>query len=360
MADSEPTRNESTRQQMSPEEREIIHSSQKVANLGSPTAKRSAILVDSGGSDPKERVLFIGNVCVDICMYVDDYPKEDSKSRTNEVVTRRGGNASTSAIVASYLGTPNVSFVGTLGPDSSIGVIVNDFDKAGIDYTYCLRDSAPQSTSYIFLSRESGSRTIIHHPSTPYMKATQFPVPPPATPCCWAHFEGRNHEERGKMMSMLTQCNIPISVEIEKIGRDGDIEFFINKIGISLIFISKDYVKDRNYDSAEAFFEFCKKERNSNLIHSLTIVIPWGERGAYGCEINSIDKKREMVVFSEAASVNQVKETLGAGDTFNGAFLHAFIQKKDLQKSLDFANLVAGHKVQYHGFECVKDVSHKL
>jgi len=337
-----------------------IQQSQKVANLESPKAKRPAILVEDSGLDARERVLFIGNVCVDICVYVDEYPKEDSKSRTNEVVTRRGGNAATSAIVASYLGTPNVSFVGTLGSDSSIGVIVNDFDKAGIDYKYCLRKTEPQSTSYIFLSRESGSRTIVHHPSIPYMKANQFPVPLPATPCSWAHFEGRNHEERGKIMSTLTQCNIPISVEIEKIGRDGDIEFFINKIGISLIFISKDYVKDRNFDSAEAFFEFCKKERNSNIIRPITIVIPWGERGAYGCEINSIDKDREMVVFSEAASVNQVKETLGAGDTFNGAFLHAFIQKNDLQKSLDFANLVAGHKVQYHGFECVRDVSKRL
>ena len=46
----------------------------------------------------RDHIVFVGNVCVDICVYVDQFPKEDSKSRTNEVVNRRGGNASTSAI----------------------------------------------------------------------------------------------------------------------------------------------------------------------------------------------------------------------------------------------------------------------
>jgi len=289
----------------------------------------------------RDHIVFVGNVCVDICVYVDQFPKEDSKSRTNEVVNRRGGNASTSAIVASYLGTPNVSFVGILGTANSSEIITEDFKSAGVHHDFCIRKDAPQSTSYIILSRGSGSRTIVHHPSLPPMQALDFKYP--LDRIRWAHFEGRNHEQTLQIMERMHAENIAISVEVEKIRRDGDIEIFLGTKGVKLVFVSKDYVKARGYDSAEPFFKFCE-----NLCQEgVTIVVPWGEKGAYARGPNG------EIAFSIAESVNEVKETLGAGDTFNGAFLHAHVSGKPLKESLDFANMVAGYKIRHQGFACV-------
>jgi len=306
----------------------------------------------------KTRVLFVGNVCVDICVYAENYPEEDSKTRTNEVVKRRGGNAATSAIVASYLGTPNVFVVGNLGSQESTEVVRRDFDKAGVDYSYCIRKEAPQNTSYIVLSRKTGSRTIVHHPSLPPIQARDFQdAGIPLKTIKWAHFEGRNYVQTALIMSdMHMRYNTSISVEVEKIRRDGDIEYFIQKPYIKLIFVSKDYVKARNYDSAEAFYHafapLCDKRKDP-----ITVVIPWGERGAYAYQVSDLHiHEAQGIVFSKAKTV-KVKETLGAGDTFNGAFLHAFIQGKELKESLDFANMVAGHKVAHDGFECINTIS---
>eukprot|EP00493_Phyllostaurus_siculus_P003778 UN03793 len=144
-------------------------------------------------------------------------------------------------------------------------------------------------------------------------------------------------------MEKMHAQNITISVEVEKIRRDGDIEIFLGTKGVKLVFVSKDYVKARGYDSAEPFFKFCE-----NLCQEgVTIVVPWGEKGAYARGPNG------EIAFSKAETVNEVKETLGAGDTFNGAFLHAHVSGKPLKESLDFANMVAGYKIRHQGFACV-------
>ena len=91
------------------------------------------------------------------------------------------------------------------------------------------------------------------------------------------------------------------------------------------------------------------------------IVIPWGSKGAYAVQLSKYET--DNIIFSPSwlPSTNaQVIDTLGAGDTFNGAFLYGFRQKWNLQKCCDFANKVAGYKVCFKGIDCVKNLDYNM
>ena len=59
------------------------------------------------------------------------------------------------------------------------------------------------------------------------------------------------------------------------------------------------------------------------------------------------------MLFAQARPPESVRDSVGAGDTFIGAFLYAWKKKYCLQKCLDWGCIVAGHKVGHLGFGCV-------
>ncbi|MFH1587048.1 MAG: carbohydrate kinase family protein [Candidatus Diapherotrites archaeon] len=54
-------------------------------------------------------------------------------------------------------------------------------------------------------------------------------------------------------------------------------------------------------------------------------------------------------IIREPATKNRAKDSTGAGDVFNAAFLIAYLKNLPLKKCLRFGNWVAGEKVRHHG-----------
>lgn len=73
------------------------------------------------------------------------------------------------------------------------------------------------------------------------------------------------------------------------------------------------------------------------------VVCAWGAEGAAAGQ-------NDVVVTQSASPPDKVVDTLGAGDTFNAAFIYSQVKKWDLKKGLEFACRVAGHKVGQKGF----------
>ena len=82
-----------------------------------------------------------------------------------------------------------------------------------------------------------------------------------------------------------------------------------------------------------------------------TIICAWGEQGASAIGPDGI------VVTSPAFPPPKVVDTLGAGDTFNGAVIHA-LNRRDmpLLESITFGCKIAGKKCGQFGLD-IKDVS---
>ncbi|MCW8854636.1 MAG: PfkB family carbohydrate kinase [Gammaproteobacteria bacterium] len=276
-------------------------------------------------------ILLTGIVVLDIINYVDSYPKEDSEIRALNQKIRRGGNASNTATILSQL-KHSCTLATNLPTDTSGQFLSKDLDKNNIKLAILGTSRAYTSpTSYITINIQNASRSIIHYRDLPELSFTQFDKILLNT-IDWFHFEGRNIRDTSEMMKKSHGFNKSISVEIEK-DRD-NIDSLIPLADI--IFFSRPFAESRNFSEARD----CLKHFNSIYPDKL-LICTWGTEGAF-----AIHNSQEF--FSSAFYIDKAIDTIGAGDTFNAGFIHAQLNKLNINESLIYACKLAGLK-------CTKD-----
>lgn len=279
------------------------------------------------------RILAVGIATIDIINRVSHYPAEDDEIRALSQKQVRGGNASNSLVVLSQLGH-HCAWAGILINEPDATVVEQDFDRHQIDYRAALRlDQGKMPTSYISLSEESGSRTIVHHrdcPELPFAHFKNLAV----TDFDWVHFEGRNVDELGQMLHWLRQHypEIPCSLEVEK-PREGIEDLFHLP---DVLMFSRHYALSHGFDNAQALLQ----GQSAPGLMSCS----WGEDGAWL-------RQGEAIIHSPAFPPPQVVDTLGAGDTFNAGLISALVNDQMPKQALESACRLAGQKCGQHGFE---------
>ncbi|KAI8979999.1 Ribokinase-like protein [Pilobolus umbonatus] len=218
------------------------------------------------------------------------------------------------------------------------------------------RDKHTTPTSYIIHSHVSDSRTII---SDNNMKDIAFDEFVDMYNCVykenhpeWIHFEGRNISETVLQIKWLHKKAVEegwrdaltISVEVEKPNRD-HIEDLI-PMG-DVIFFSKLFAQKYGYDSASSFL--------SNKFH--TIIKPkaimfctWGSK-----EAAVYDNHTQDIYSLCPPRVDQVVDSVGAGDTFIAGIIRALSCLSDLRQALAYGCRLASAKVTQHGFDIVSN-----
>ena len=93
--------------------------------------------------------------------------------------------------------------------------------------------------------------------------------------------------------------------------------------------------------------EYSMRYNFFSLYHSAIIVCAWGDKGAAA-------GRNEEVICATASPPDQIVDTLGAGDTFNAAFIYSQVKKIDWKKGLQFACLIAGCKIGQKGFQGIE------
>ncbi len=287
------------------------------------------------------RILAVGNATLDIINVVDEYPHEDQEVRASSQQFRRGGNACNTLTVLSQLGN-ECSWAGTLADEPDAAMILADLDAHNINYDAV--HTSPHGkvpTSYVSLSRLSGSRTIVH-----YRDLAEYPFADfkriNLNFLDWLHFEGRNIAELKLMMAhaRAEQPNVQISLEVEK-PRTGIEELF----GYAdLILFSKDYALHHGCHDLQSFLQHMATQKLDAML-SCT----WGEKGASA--INSAGELFHAPPFSPV----QVIDTLGAGDTFNAAMIDKLLRGHSLELALTEASRLAGKKCGRYGLNNLLD-----
>lgn len=281
------------------------------------------------------RILGIGTATLDIINTVEYYPTEDQELRALSQRRCVGGNCPNTLTLLQQLGH-KCAFAGTVADDSDGRLIVQQLKQKGVKVDDCPVGEGGTPTSYITLSRTTGSRTIIHYRDLPEFSFADFAKIDPSS-FDWLHFEGRNITETLRMLTFVRKKfpSLPWSVEIEK--PRANIENLFE--GATILLFSHHYAAYHGYAKAQTFLQ----ELHSSLPHTEK-VCAWGKEGAYALG-NEGEVKHAPAFFPP-----QVVDTLGAGDTFNAGFLDARLRNRSLSESLTLACQLAGRKCGQQGF----------
>ena len=281
------------------------------------------------------RILAVGNATLDIINVVDGYPHEDQEVRAQSQHRKRGGNATNTLVVLSQLGH-ECAWAGTLAAEPDAEPIAADLREHGIDLSAVhtvAHGKVP--TSYVTLSRLSGSRTIVHYRDLAEYHSRDF-ARIDLKGFDWLHFEGRNLEEVNLMLERVRRerPQIRCSIEIEK-HREGIEQLF----GYAdLLMFSKEYALRQGSQNPAQFLQRMQK-RNLTAQMSCT----WGEKGAHAMEPDG------TIFQTPAFAPAMVVDTLGAGDVFNAGLIDQLARGHSLDIALIEASRLAGKKCGVYG-----------
>jgi len=288
------------------------------------------------------RVLVVGIATLDIVNTVDNYPKEDVEIRASAQTVQRGGNACNTAVVLQQLGH-QCSWAGTLADDTSSVIIRDDLTDYGVnlDAVQVVVDGH-SPTSYVTLNRHNGSRTIVHYRDLPEYSLTAFQQID-LTGFDWLHFEGRNVTQTRAMLDIAQQQvpAVPRSVEIEK-PREA-IESLCEDT--KLLLYSRNYAQSHGIANNKLSNPIAFLQAQQQATPLAEHICSWAERGAWGVD------RQGKVLHSPAINLPRVVDTLGAGDTFNAAIIHAKLAGLPLAQCLRDACQLAGQKCAQQGLQ---------
>jgi len=282
------------------------------------------------------RILVVGIATLDIVNQVTAYPAEDDEIRATAQTIRRGGNATNTAVVLSQLGH-QVDWAGVLVQKPDIAAITQDLTEHNIGMQYCQHvDSGIMPTSYITLSEQTGSRTIVHMRDCPEFSFAAFKRIP-LTQFDWLHFEGRNIAETEQMLRFVKAHHpqLPFSVEIEKPRETIESLFSL----ADFLMFSKHYVTAKGFDRAESFLQ--------QLPDAFVASCSWGTDGVWA-------RNHSDIIRQAAFLPDTVVDTIGAGDCLNAGLIDGLVQHRDLPELLRFASQLAGLKCGQFGLSNLK------
>ena len=271
-------------------------------------------------------ILAVGIATLDIINTVESYPAEDGEVRALSQRQARGGNATNTLAILSQLGH-HCCWAGVIINEPDAQLIQQDLTSFNIDFSACtVLNSGKMPTSYISLSQETGSRTIVHHRDCPEFSFADFKKID-LQQFDWVHFEGRNVDETLDMFKWLKQHHpdLPTSLEVEKPRANIESLFDYPQF----LMFSQQYSLAKGYETASALLQ--------SLPTTISASCTWGELGAWA-------KNNATIIHSPAYPPANILDTLGAGDTFNAGLISALLQQKTIKQALTQACQLAGLK----------------
>lgn len=289
------------------------------------------------------RILGIGNLVLDIILSMETFPPEDSELRAQSRTFSIGGNVANTLYVLNQL-DHETSIVSSIGMDSESKQLLKGLEQRKIHSEHVQRHIQGQTpTSYVIRNQKTGSRTISHFRDLPETSFDFF-AKIEIENYDWLHFEARNMEHLPGMLNIAKTFldGQPISLEVEK-AREGVEALFPQ---VNLIIFSHHYAKQKGFESGQSLLMQMK-----SLAPQTHMVCTWGEQGAW-----YLNAGENEIHHSPSTKVDQIVDTLGAGDTFNAGLIDALLQEPSLKNAVESASKLAARKCQQLGFDNVTQV----
>lgn len=263
----------------------------------------------------KKKAVFIGLTGIDYVYYLDAFPEENSKCKTNEYKKYIGGPAANAAITYAALGG-DATLITAYGNSVESKIITEELAGYGVKVMNVTADDKLPGISTICIS-EAGKRTIISGQSR-YEKIDLTGID--LKEYNLALFDCNQQDVSLPLLEKIT-CDVVLDAGSYK----PNVEKFLKKAGIVI--------------SSEQF----KDEQGRDIFH-----MPYDN-----IRLRAMTRGEKAIrLQDEDIHVETVKcvDSLAAGDIFHGAFCYAYLEKGyAFKKALSFASKVASESVKYKG-----------
>lgn len=246
-----------------------------------------------------------------------------------------GGNSANTLGLLAQLGHA-CAWCGTLANDDAGGRVSQALARAGVSGRFAVRLPGATPFSHICVSRENGSRSILHFRELPELSADQFPMSQVGR-FDWIHFEGRNPSETLLMMRAVGELaeRPRISLELEK-PRQG-LEELIELA--DLLLIGRRFAESHGCATPQSLLS------SDWALPNKDVALAWGEQGAWSRP--ALGESGHCPPLAAAGVV----DTIGAGDVFNAGVIHGLMSGSALADAVAFANRLAGFSCSRRGVE---------
>lgn len=271
-----------------------------------------------------KKIYVIGSVSIDLVVSTKVVPKKGETVLGESFFTTPGGKGANQAVAAARLGD-NVHMIGRVGDDDFGQEVIENFKRNQVDVTHLnVVPHMATGTAHITLADNDNSIIV---------------VPSANNEVTFANIKDQLAQlEKGDIV--LLQQEIPADT-VEKVLA------FCKQQGVVSILnpapyreVSKEVIENADYltpnetESAALFEEHLDDalERYPNKL-----IVTMGEKGA-----RYFNGEKHVTVQSFK---RDVKDTTGAGDTFNGALAVGLQKAFTLDKAIELANLAASFSV---------------
>jgi sulfofructose kinase len=279
------------------------------------------------------KILCAGGAVQDIIMRVDEFPQPGSKVQASDFMITSGGQAGNAAVAVARLGG-QCSYIGALGDhdDEVANTICKTFAGENIDVSGALRVPGARSSVSLILIDSAGEKMI----ATRRDQGLKDAVPNDATAAV-ATVDAVLLDNR------YGNITLPICKAAQTRGIPRVLDFDLQTPGDDPLFLGSTHV----IAAAEAL-------RASTKLHDLPaalqklgkdfggfLAVTDGPDGVYWFDKGEL---RHMPAFKVEAI-----DSLGAGDTFHGAFTVRLVETGDVVDSMRFASAAAAIKCTRFG-----------
>lgn len=286
-------------------------------------------------------VVSVGSLNVDINISVKEIALIDEESSIIKQEISSGGCAGN---IASGLGRLGVKtyFWGNIGNDSNTNLLLDDFKKDKVNFSYAKKIDSPNNTCYSIVDLK-GNRTMYSINNTNF-KSSEFPKEFLSTKCEFIVFSSLTSEkyleEYCRIASKAKKNGTKIVFSPGNIYSKLGFEKLKKILGITdYLFIS--------------YIEF--KQIGLKIPHLLKLV-PFViiTRGAEGVDLFERNSERKKY---KANKVKKIIDTTGAGDNFLAGTIAYLTKTGDLYKGIEFGQKIASESIKYRGARNVKKLS---
>jgi len=281
-----------------------------------------------------DAICVFGVFVADLCFFAETIPVKGQTVLGKNHIVGPGGKGSNQAIAAARL-KGDVHFITKIGQDTHANMALNLFKEAQLNTNSIIQDKNLSTGVAGIMIDESGNNAIN------------------VVAGAAAHLNNKDIDQNlntiKKSKIFLTQLETPEEVTLYALSKakENNCTTILNPAPARKI--EEQYFKLIDYftpNETEAEFYLNKKIKSENDIKEAAnqflkkgiknIIITLGEKGVY------YSNGKEDYFVEACKLKNNVVDTTGAGDAFNGAFAVALANSLENKDALVFANKVAG------------------